>query len=59
MNDKEKKEDKNVISKKIIADIKRKSKYNDEGDEAVADFTYDAMLSKKDRYKDMYGDYRD
>lgn len=59
MNEEENKEDKNVISKKISDDIKRKSKYNDEGDEAVADFTYDAMLSKKDRYKDMYGDYRD
>ena len=49
----------NVISKKVARDIKRKAQYNDEGDEAIADFTYDMMLSKKEKYEDMYKDYRD
>jgi len=48
----------NIISKKMASDIKRKAKYNDEGEEAVADFTYD-MMFRKESYKDMYKDYRD
>ena len=48
----------NIISKKQASDIKRKAKYNDEGSEAIADFTYDAMFGKES-YKDMYKDYRD
>lgn len=48
----------NIISKKQAADIKRKAKYNDEGSEAIADFTYDMMFGKES-YKDMYKDYRD
>ena len=56
---KNKEEDKNVISKKMINDIKRKAKYNDEGDEAIADFTYDMLVSKRESYKDMYRDYED
>lgn len=48
----------NIISKKQAADIKRKAKYNDEGNEAIADFTYDMMFGKES-YKDMYKDYRD
>ncbi len=50
---------KDVISKKDIDNIKRKSKYNDEGDEAIADFTYDVMISKREKYEDMYRDYKD
>jgi hypothetical protein len=48
----------NIISKKQASDIKRKAKYNDEGSEAIADFTYDMMFGKES-YKDMYKDYRD
>lgn len=48
----------NVISKKIAQDIKRKARYNDEGKEAIADFTYD-MIFRKENYKDMYKDYKD
>ncbi|MBE6150847.1 MAG: hypothetical protein E7162_03390 [Firmicutes bacterium] len=48
----------NVISKKDASYIKRKAKYNDEGQEAIADFTYDMMFGKES-YKDMYKDYRD
>lgn len=47
-----------IISKKQAQDIKRKAKYNDEGNEAIADFTYDMMFGKEN-YKDMYKDYRD
>jgi len=49
----------NVITFKDMENIKRKVKYNDEGFEAIADFTYDSMLSKKDSYEDMYKDYKD
>jgi len=53
------KDDNKVISEKEIDEIKRKVKYNDEGDEAIADFTYDSMFTKKETYEDMYKDYRD
>lgn len=49
----------NVITSKDMENIKRKVKYNDEGFEAIADFTYDSMLAKKESYEDMYKDYRD
>lgn len=48
----------NIISKKQASEIKRKAKYNDEGSEAIADFTYDMMFGKES-YKEMYKDYRD
>lgn len=48
----------NVISKKEAQNIKRKVKYNDEGFEAIGDFTYDMMLGEE-KYKDMYKDYKD
>ena len=48
----------NVISKKDAFYIKRKAKSNDEGQEAIADFTYDMMFGKES-YKDMYKDYKD
>ena len=49
----------NVISLKEMENIKKKVRYNDEGFEAIADFTYDSMISKKESYEDMYKDYRD
>ena len=49
----------NVISLKEMENIKKKVRYNDEGFEAIADFTYDSMISKKESYEDMYRDYRD
>lgn len=49
----------NVISFKEMENIKKKVRYNDEGFEAIADFTYDSMLSKKESYEEMYKDYRD
>lgn len=51
--------DKDVINDKVAADINRRAKYNDEGDEAIADFTYDMLFNKKDNYKDLYSDYED
>ena len=35
----------NVISSKDVEIIKKKVRYNDEGFEAIADFTYDSMIS--------------
>ncbi len=55
----DKNKDKAVINDKIASDINRKAKYNDEGDEAIADFTYDMLINKKDNYKDLYSDYED
>lgn len=52
-------EKKEVISQDKIEEIKRKARYNDEGQEAIADFTYDEMFSKKESYEDMYKDYKD
>lgn len=49
----------NVISSKDIENIKKKVRYNDEGFEAIADFTYDSMFSKKESYEELYKDYRD
>lgn len=49
----------NLISNKDVENIKKKVRYNDEGFEAIADFTYDSMLSKKETYEEMYKDYRD
>ena len=49
----------NVISSTDIENIKRKVRYNDEGFEAIADFTYDSMFSKKESYEDLYKDYKD
>lgn len=49
----------NVITNKDVENIKKKVRYNDEGFEAIADFTYDSMLDKKESYEDMYKDYRD
>ncbi len=52
-------EKKKVITTKMAKDIKRRSKYNDEGDEAIADFTYDATFRNKESYEERYKDYRD
>ena len=49
----------NVISSKDVEIIKKKVRYNDEGFEAIADFTYDSMVSKKESYEELYKDYRD
>lgn len=49
----------NVISSKDVEIIKKKVRYNDEGFEAIADFTYDSMISKKESYEELYKDYRD
>ena len=49
----------NVISSKDVEIIKKKVRYNDEGFEAIADFTYDSMISKKESYEEFYKDYRD
>ena len=48
-----------VISSKDVEIIKKKVRYNDEGFEAIADFTYDSMISKKESYEELYKDYRD
>ncbi len=57
--DKKKQDDQKKVAKRL-SEIKRKAKYDDEGDEALGDFTYDMMLANdKDSYKNMYGDYRD
>jgi hypothetical protein len=42
------------FDKKTIEEIKRKSRYTDEGEEALADYTYDALY--KDDYYSDYGD---
>ncbi len=52
-------EKKKVISTKMAKDIKRRAKYNDEGDEAIADFTYDATFRNKESYEERYKDYKD
>jgi len=58
--DKKKKDDQKKNFAKRLSEIKRKAKYDDEGDEAFGDFTYDMMFSTdKDSYKNMYSDYRD
>ncbi len=49
----------NMLSKEMMEKIKNKAQKNDEGDEAIADFTYDAMISKKENYEDIYKDYGD
>lgn len=50
--------EKEKIDIKIIEEIKKKTKYTDEGDESLADYTYDYLYKKKDNnyYKE---DYRD
>ena len=43
----------NKIDTKTIEEIKRKARYTDEGQEALADYTYDTL------YKKDYNDYKD
>lgn len=42
------------LDDKTIEEIKRKARYTDEGQEALADYTYDALYKNED-YMD-YGD---
>ena len=49
-------DEKKKFDNKTIEEIKRKTKYTDEGSEALADYTYDELYKEDEDYINKYGD---